>query len=193
MSIISFGILLLLPLMVLVHFRRGEKKLAVALLWALIAGLLASLLFQYLALRPRPQDVRLLWPSPDFPSFPSGHATVTFAAAMLYVLVGRQPRRWLLLAVMVAMSRVYLGHHYPTDVLGGTYLGLSIGAACYGIFLEGHPEETGLALVAVAAGCHCFSGYANGLYELFTLGFNSLAICRQDNALPFVWRGCFLA
>lgn len=61
-------------------------------------------------------------------SFPSGHATIAFAAA--YIL-GREHKKskWLYysLAMLISFSRIYLGKHYPSDVIAGTFLGLLIG------------------------------------------------------------------
>ncbi len=143
MSFISFGILIFLPALVIYHYRKEQLPFAKALATAILLGLGFSLLFQFLALRPRPEDVRLIWPSPDFPSFPSGHASITFAVAMVYCLCRRYQWQWLLLATMVGLSRVYLGHHYPTDILAGSYLGLACGAAAYGLFLENRSDKPG--------------------------------------------------
>jgi undecaprenyl-diphosphatase len=59
-----------------------------------------------------------------YQSFPSGHATTAFAFAFV---VGFMARRWfpflLLAAVAVGVSRVAVGAHYPTDVLGGVVVG----------------------------------------------------------------------
>jgi undecaprenyl-diphosphatase len=66
---------------------------------------------------------------PVDPSFPSGHAAGSFAfAAFVSRLDGRLA--WLLfpLASLVALSRVALGMHYPTDVLAGAVLGTLVGS-----------------------------------------------------------------
>ena len=67
---------------------------------------------------------------PASASFPSGHSATAVATAVAVGLV--HPRlRWplLALAALVAVSRVYLGMHYSTDVLAGSALGVGIGLA----------------------------------------------------------------
>ncbi|HEV8249842.1 MAG TPA: phosphatase PAP2 family protein [Gaiellaceae bacterium] len=63
-------------------------------------------------------------------SFPSAHAATSFAAAVL--LTRWLPGRWpvlFVLAVAIAYSRVYVGVHYPGDVLAGAALGVLVAIA----------------------------------------------------------------
>lgn len=63
-------------------------------------------------------------------SFPSNHALNNFAVAMFFTIL--YPKlKWVLFitATLIAISRVYLGLHYPSDILGGAILGAAIGYA----------------------------------------------------------------
>ena len=59
-------------------------------------------------------------------SFPSGHATAGFTAAMLLSRPGRRAP-WFVLAAAVASSRVYVRMHFASDVIGGAVVGLVLG------------------------------------------------------------------
>jgi undecaprenyl-diphosphatase len=68
-------------------------------------------------------------------SFPSSHATNMFAQAMLFTLFYRA--RWPIFfgfASLIGFSRIYVGVHYPGDVLGGAVLGVTIGFMVYFFF-----------------------------------------------------------
>jgi len=70
---------------------------------------------------------------PSTYSFPSGHASQSFAAAV--VLASALPRRrawWFLLAAFIAFSRIYIGVHYPLDVAVGIVVGLAVGLVVTG-------------------------------------------------------------
>jgi undecaprenyl-diphosphatase len=68
--------------------------------------------------------------APHDHSFPSGHAATSFAAmTVLCAVVPRAAPVWVLLALAIAFSRVYVGVHYPLDILGGAVLGAAIAIA----------------------------------------------------------------
>ena len=110
-------------------WRRRDKWTLYAL-WLSVGGaIIVNLALKLIFARPRPSVFPPLTVETSY-SFPSGH---TMAATALYgflaLLLWRQ-RRWLygmlvaLLIPLVAFSRVYLGVHYPSDVLGALAVGI---------------------------------------------------------------------
>ena len=76
--------------------------------------------------RPVLEDLPHLGRTPSALSFPSAHASSTFAAAAAFApLAPRVP--WRSTAVAMGVSRVLLGVHYPSDVLAGAALGTAVG------------------------------------------------------------------
>lgn len=136
--------LALLPLLGLTLLRPRHRRTGVALLLGLGLSLALTLVVQLIVDRPRPEGVRLLVAMPRCAAFPSGHAALAWCAAALAIF--HRPRRLLLVlgavagALLISASRVYLGHHHPSDVLGGVLLGGAVGAVAHGWLLRG---ETG--------------------------------------------------
>lgn len=84
--------------------------------------------------RVRPYDAgitKLLIARSADTSFPSDHATAAFAVAAIFLLYGMGVRGalFLLAAIVVCVSRVYVGTHYVSDILGGALTGV-VAAAC---------------------------------------------------------------
>jgi undecaprenyl-diphosphatase len=73
-------------------------------------------------------------------SFPSGHATAAFTAAVLLADGKKAGARYFGLAALVAASRVYVGLHHPSDVVVGSMLGLAFGAVARRL-LPLHPSR----------------------------------------------------
>jgi undecaprenyl-diphosphatase len=82
-------------------------------------------------------EVRLVGSeTPTKQSFPSGHAMLAFYAMTYVALARRECRVWaLLLASGIALSRVYVGVHFPLDCLGGAVFGAAGGWAAWHVFL----------------------------------------------------------
>jgi undecaprenyl-diphosphatase len=117
---------------------RKEVLLGIFLTIALSDFVLALLKGAYY--RPRPYLVLLNANLPagldSGSSFPSGHATRAFAAmAFLAIRRGRRYAPFLLVALGVAISRVVIGVHFPTDVVAGALLGATIAIVSL-LFLE---------------------------------------------------------
>jgi undecaprenyl-diphosphatase len=98
--------------------------------WTLVAdalGQLVSSLLKAAIPRARPHDHPLV-AQPHTHSFPSGHATTSFACAtVLALMLPRLRVPLFLLAAAISWSRVYVGVHWPLDVFAGAALGVGIG------------------------------------------------------------------
>lgn len=109
--------------------RRIGCTTALALILDLVS---VNILVKNLVARTRPYEViegltNLIGPQSDF-SFPSGHTAASFAFAVAFAMTA--PKKYsvpaLVLACLISLSRLYVGVHYPTDILGG----IVIGALC---------------------------------------------------------------
>ncbi len=129
------SILLLIPK----KTRRVGMMSGLALLGVLFVN---NTLIKNIVARPRPytvlENLSILIPEPDEFSFPSGHTASSFATAMVFY---RQfPKKWgipaLILAALIGFSRLYVGVHYPTDVLGGIVSGTLIAISAEYIVLK---------------------------------------------------------
>jgi len=128
--------ILLIPwLIALIYDKKNRWKLAVFIPLIILLADQSGLLIKKTVLRPRP------WASLDpeiinhlvsqkgqFYSFPSNHAANTSGLAMVFSCIYQQYKSlfWSL-AIMVMFSRVYIGVHYPSDVVAGCLIGVVYG------------------------------------------------------------------
>lgn len=127
---------ILLCLALLLHPK--TRKAGVAGVVGLVLSLLCTnILIKPLVARTRPwlllEGLVPLVVERDPNSFPSGHSSAAFACAM--ALWGTLPKKWgrpaLVCAGLMALSRLYVGVHFPSDVLCGTLVGIFCGwCAC---------------------------------------------------------------
>ena len=122
-------ILLAVILLIVKKTRKIGLVTAVSLLSSYVVN---NLILKNLVARVRPYEAvdglqRIIEAQSDF-SFPSGHSASSFAAAVVIFMLC--PRKYgvpaLVLAFLIALSRLYVGVHYPTDVLTGVISGTVI-------------------------------------------------------------------
>ena len=131
---------ILLTLALLIYPNRKTRRLGVFCACSMVIGLIVTnLIIKNWVARVRPYDidhplfkdlVLIVGAEHDY-SFPSGHTTNSLACA--WVLFRRAPKKYgvtaLVLAILISLSRLYVGVHYPTDVAAGVVIGI-VSAEC---------------------------------------------------------------
>jgi undecaprenyl-diphosphatase len=119
-------------LFLLIFNRKGLKALGLLTLSGVAISETVSTVLKGIFSRPRPffmfKEMNLLCHKSYTGSFPSGHTMLVFTMASLMAsLYPRTGKVLFVLASVVGLSRVYVGAHFPTDVIAGAALGLLIG------------------------------------------------------------------
>jgi undecaprenyl-diphosphatase len=120
---------------------RSTRHVLVAAGLSFLLGLGLNQLILLFVQRVRPYDANIthliIDRSADF-SFPSDHATASFAIAATFLMHGLRRRGLAFLgaAALLAISRVYVGIHYMSDVLGGAMIGIAVAAVVQAAYQE---------------------------------------------------------
>lgn len=113
-------------------FKRTRKAGAVCAVALLLSLLVTNITLKNIIQRIRPYEVidslKIIVNAEHSYSFPSGHSSSSLAAgwAMFRTLPKKLGVPALILGVVIALSRLYVGVHFPTDVLGGIIIGVAV-------------------------------------------------------------------
>lgn len=117
------------------NYNRWRNLVLVSFVSAIVArGLIASII-KYFYSHPRPYwvltETHLLLSREVQSSFPSGHAIFVFALATGVYLYNKKWGSWyILLSCLVGFSRIFVGVHWPYDIVAGAILGILIALVC---------------------------------------------------------------
>lgn len=143
------GMFWIILAVILLIWKRTRGAGGAAALALIIGALVTNVVLKNAVARIRPYEVVegltcIIERQHDF-SFPSGHTCASFAAA--FALYQTLPKKWgaacLILAALISLSRLYVGVHYPSDVLGGAVIGILAGWAGAAIVERIRRRKTG--------------------------------------------------
>lgn len=135
----EYVLLFFLILSLAASWKRHWKMVASALISAIISRFIIGFLIRFLWFRQRPfvaeNFIPLINQNPAEASFPSGHALFYFAVSTVIYLYNKKAGILFYIAsILIVISRVFAGIHWPSDILTGALIGVLIGWLVYKIF-----------------------------------------------------------
>jgi undecaprenyl-diphosphatase len=122
--------IILVSIFLIIFGKKKEKKVSILIFVTLLIARLSVLILKRITHRPRPsfvyENVHLIG-HPIFSSFPSGHTTLATAICVILCFkYARFSAIYIALTILAGISRIYVGQHYPSDVIAGFILGSCI-------------------------------------------------------------------
>ena len=142
------GYVLLILLFTFLFHRKKKKEykimIAEALFSAILARFVITNIIRFIYFRPRPfvnYQVNLLLNHKMEGSFPSGHAAFFFALSfVVYFFEKKAGILFLTISLLMGLARIFVGIHYPSDILGGIFVGM-ISALLLNKYLRNHIQK----------------------------------------------------
>lgn len=134
----SGGLIWIAASIVMMITKKYRRAGILVLICLSVCWVLNDLVIKNLIQRPRPYltltELKALVPLRTDFSFPSGHTSTSFASAYAITrAIGKRGAWAYAVAALIGISRVYIGMHYPTDVLGGMLFGTISAVAVYAL------------------------------------------------------------
>lgn len=139
-TMMNSGALAIVLVVFLLVYKKTRRVGVLALIALLVSFLINNLILKNAIARTRPYDaiegLILIAKKPKDFSFPSGHSANSFVVAGAITWCAPRDKKWigvllLVLSGLIAFSRLYVGAHYPTDVIFGTMSGVIISIVVY--------------------------------------------------------------
>lgn len=135
----EYGMIWIVAALCMLFFKKSRTCGMLCLCALAAAYLFGEVFLKNVIGRARPfesfPDIPLLIPPPESFSFPSGHSASSFTAAVVIFWYNKKAgTAALVLAALIAFSRVFLFVHYPTDIIAGAVLGTFFGILTIGVY-----------------------------------------------------------
>jgi len=129
---LGYILLLILVILLAISFKKYWKMVLEAVIAALFTRFVLTAIIRWLWFRPRPFVVEgfvpLIEQSPKEGAFPSGHASFYFAlSTIVYYYNKKLGIFFYISSLFIVLSRVFVGVHWPSDILIGALLGILMG------------------------------------------------------------------
>ncbi|MBA7667289.1 Undecaprenyl-diphosphatase BcrC [subsurface metagenome] len=132
--------------LILLFWKRNWLMVISAVVSVILSRLVITEIIKNILYRPRPYVVletaeKLITENADFQSFPSGHAAIFFAIAMaIYFFNKKLGIIFFVSAVLIGFARIFVGIHWPSDVLVGAVIGIISGIIIIKLFFKKHGQ-----------------------------------------------------